>query len=343
MAHKSTNTCRFSDIAEEPMERLPPLRGFETEPLMSLEEATEPLTESVPEIKHMIYNIRQSKIQPKNGLTIDESSSIALYSMEWNPPEESFYIILNKSLRDLNRIKLRPWFRFLRLFFTALSKLPLAKHRIIFRGVKLDLRDQYKEGESIVWWGFSSCTKTLGVLENEQFVGMSGTRTLFTIESDAGKDIREHSFLPKEDEILLLPGREFVVISSAYMGNQLTMIHLKEVQPPFSNIASLPPSSSSSSTSTVNIDSGTTAAAKVTASSVQPKPTTQPKPIIQPVEVSYESKNLTDNDIPRIIKEAFEQKQCTKLNLSWNKIKHEGAALLSKALKHNQVSWLICS
>ena len=203
MAHKSTNTCRFSDIAGEPMQRLAPLRVFENEALVSLEEATEPLTEPVPEIKHMVYNIRQSKIKAKNGLTTDESSSIALYSMEWNPPEESFYIVLNKSLRDLSRRKLRPWFKFLRLFFTALSKLPPAKQRIIFRGVKLNLGDQYKEGERIVWWGFSSCTKTLGVLENEEFVGTSGTRTLFTIESDTGKDIREHSFLPKEDEILL--------------------------------------------------------------------------------------------------------------------------------------------
>ena len=38
MAHKSTNTCRFSDIAGEPMRRLAPLRGFENEPLVSFEE-----------------------------------------------------------------------------------------------------------------------------------------------------------------------------------------------------------------------------------------------------------------------------------------------------------------
>ena len=37
-------------------------------------------------------------------------------------------------------------------------------------------------------------------------------------------------------------------------------------------------------------------------------------------------------------KEALEQKQCTILNLSDNRITYEGAALLSKALKHNEVS-----
>ena len=79
MAHKSTKTCRFSDIGEEPLRRLPPIRGFENAPLVSLEEATDPLIGVVPEIEHMVYNIRQSKIPAKNGLTIDESSSIALY------------------------------------------------------------------------------------------------------------------------------------------------------------------------------------------------------------------------------------------------------------------------
>ena len=158
----------------------------------------------------------------------------------------------------------------MRLFFTALSKLPSANHRIIYRGVKLDLRRKYEQGERIVWWGFSSCTKAVGVLENEQFFGKSGTRTLFAIESDTGKNIREHSFYPHEDEILLLPGREFEVIDSLDMGNQLTMIQLKEVQPRFPTIASLQMSTS-------------------------------------PVKVSYSSKKLTDNDIPGVIKETLQQ------------------------------------
>ena len=85
------------------------------------------------------------------------------------------------------------------------------------------------------------------------------------------------------------------------MGNQLTMIQLKEVEPRFPTIASLPMSTS-------------------------------------PVKVSYKRKNLTDNDIPRVIKQALQQKQCIMLDLSLNRMTHEGAALLSKALKDNEVS-----
>ena len=250
--------------------------------------------------------------------------------IQWNGIHQKsrFILFLTKVYEILTEESYVRGSKFLRLFFTALSKLPSTGHRIIFRGVKLDLREQYKEGECIVWWDFSSCTKSLAVLENEQFVGTSGTRTFFTIESDTGKDIREHSFLPKEDEILLLPSREFKVVSSAYMGNQLTMIHLKEFQPAFPNLPRLPSSNPPLSIPTVTIPSAITVTA----------PSVQPKPIIQPVEVSYSWENLTDNDIPGVVKEALQQKQCTILHLSHNRITHEGAALLSKALRHNEVS-----
>ena len=185
MAHKSTNTCRFSDIGGEPLRKLPPIRGFENEELVSFEEATKPLIGVVEEIEHMLDIVQDHTSKPKSGLSKDESSSITLYSLEWNPREKSFYFILNETLRDNKReTLLPPWLKFLRLFFTGLSKLPSANHRIIYRGVKMDLRNQYNEGERIVWWGFSSCTRTVRILEKDQFVGKSGTRTIFTIESD---------------------------------------------------------------------------------------------------------------------------------------------------------------
>ncbi len=53
--------------------------------------------------------------------------------------------------------------------------------------------------------------------------------------------------------------------------------------------------------------------------------------------MSYESENITDADIQRIINEAFVQKQCTELDLSYNKITHNGAAILAKTLQNNEV------
>ncbi|CAF4740712.1 unnamed protein product, partial [Rotaria sp. Silwood2] len=141
------------------------------------------------------------------------------------------------------------------------------------------------------------------------------------------------SFYQNEDEILLLPGREFEVVSSMDMGHQLTMIQLKEVAPRFPNIASV--TSSEPSTITTTGTAATTAKPVAAAAAVVPKPAPKPKPPVQQVEVSYRQKNITDADIPRVIKEAIVQQQCTKLDLFGNKITHEGAALLAKALRNN--------
>ena len=43
MGHKSTKTCRFSDIGGEPLRRRTPIQGFENEPLVSLDEAIKSL------------------------------------------------------------------------------------------------------------------------------------------------------------------------------------------------------------------------------------------------------------------------------------------------------------
>ncbi|CAF4189089.1 unnamed protein product [Rotaria sordida] len=309
-------------------------------PLVSLEEATQPLIPHVPEIEHMVYIVQGNNIKPQDDLTVDESSSIALYSMEWTPRKNSFYIFLNETLRNANREEmLPPWFKFLKLLLTALSKLPPTGPRTIYRGVKLDLRQKYKEGMRIVWWGFSSCTTTVEVLENDACFGKSGTRTLFAIECDTGKNICHCSFYEKKDEILLLPGREFEVVSSMDMGHQMSMIQLKEVEPRFPNIASLTLSKSPKSIVTKTTDRNP----KPAAAAAAPKAASQPKPPVEPVKISYESKNITDADIKRIIQEAIVQQQCTELNLSNNKITHEGAAILAKELRNNTVTNFLLS
>jgi hypothetical protein len=121
---------------------------------------------------------------------------------------------------------------YLRLVITALHKLPSTRHTV-YRGVKSDLTAQYRQGDTIVWWGFSSCTLSIETLNNERFLGKSGIRTLFNIECDSGKNIRSHSFYADEDEVLLLPARQFKVIGCLDQGNGLQIVQLKETQPKF--------------------------------------------------------------------------------------------------------------
>ncbi|CAF4996205.1 unnamed protein product, partial [Rotaria sp. Silwood1] len=229
-AEKATPALRFADFGQLPKRMLAPIEGYENMPIVSLEEAVKPLVDIVPKVERNVFIVKQNCNEPEDGLSTDESASIMLYTYESMPHEHSLYVILNATLRSEQRQKLTPWFLYLRLALTALSRLP-SKHCFVNRGVREDLRAQYPIGKTFIWWGFSSCTSSIGVLENEQFFGKSGTRTLFQIECHTGKDIKTHSFIQREDEILLLPARQFIVQSCLDSGNGLHIIQLKETDP----------------------------------------------------------------------------------------------------------------
>ncbi|CAF0826525.1 unnamed protein product [Adineta steineri] len=223
---------RVSDIVREPQKMLMPIEGYEEMPIVPLEEAVAPLVSILPKIQTYVYIAKQrcGSVPPDN-LTQDESASIMLYSMEWEPREKLLYVALNAALRTEDRRKLKPWFSYLKLILTALEKLPSTRCHV-FRGVNLDLTNQYTQGKTFVWWGFSSCTTSIEVLKNEQYLGKTGQRTLFTIECDSGKDIIRHSYYQTEKEVLLLPARQFIVVSCLQPAPGLHMVQLKETKPP---------------------------------------------------------------------------------------------------------------
>ncbi|CAF1016138.1 unnamed protein product [Adineta steineri] len=238
---ESQPVSRFSDFTSEPTETLPPIQGYETRPLVSLEEAIHPLIPLVPEVERMAWIVKQNHFDGEHGLTNDEAASILLYTIEWEPKHKSFYIILNNTLRAADRQLLKPWFLYLRLIMTSLAKLPSDSNRLtVYRGVKLDLSAQYPKGSTVTWWGFSSCTTSVDVLSNEQFLGQSGKRTLFTIDCSSAKTIKQYSLFSAEEEVLLPPARQFYVIDSLNSGNGLHIIQLKEIQPKFPLINPVP-------------------------------------------------------------------------------------------------------
>jgi hypothetical protein len=222
---------RITDIAQEPLEVLLPIDGYEEMPLVSLEVAVEKLVHLLPRVQTYAHVAKERCKKPNDNLTQDESASIMLYTMEWKPRDKCLYFALNATLRSKDRENLTPWFLYLRLLFNALFRLPSIS-RTVFRGVKLDLRKKYVKENTIVWWGFSSCTVAMSALQSEVFLGETDVRTMFTIECLNGKDIRKHSYYSSEGEILLLPATQFKVIDSLKQGS-LTIIHLQEIVPCF--------------------------------------------------------------------------------------------------------------
>jgi Ran GTPase-activating protein (RanGAP) involved in mRNA processing and transport len=132
--------------------------------------------------------------------------------------------------------------------------------------------------------------------------------------------------------MLLYPARQFEVISSFNSGNQLKIIHLKEIQPPF------PPSvdqirETQSSSSCVDIPR-------------IPYTNNYLQQIIEQYthqsEVNLEKQELNDEDIEIVVKEAMINKQCTTLNLSYNKITRLGISIISKTLNNNTTLKSLC-
>jgi hypothetical protein len=231
----------FSDLPTVSQKMLRPIQGYENMPLVTLEKAVEPLTPLVPDVAHMVSTVKQYQLDGEHSLTDDESASILLYTMACEPRDKSFYAILNDTLQAANQNLLRPWLLYLRLIMTALAKLPSDAHHItVHRGVKLDLSAQYSKGTIITWWGFSSCTTSLEVLNDERFLGRTGTRTLFNIECQSVKSIKLFSLYPEEEEALIPPGCQFQVTGCLDLGNDLHIIQMKEIQPKFLPINPVP-------------------------------------------------------------------------------------------------------
>ena len=224
------NFIRFSDLEEEPLVTLLSVTGYEQMPLVTLEDAIEPLVSIVPDIKQMVNVVKENCQEIKDGLTVNESASIRLYSMQWQPKDQSFSLILNRILRDDNREKLKAWFLYLKLFMKSLSKLPSIQC-YVYRGVTKDLSHEYSQGKTFIWYGFSLCTQSIETFESEQNLLRTDQRTRFKIECKSAKDIRNHSFHQNNDEILLLCSQRYKVTSNIDSGDGLHIIQVKEIDP----------------------------------------------------------------------------------------------------------------
>jgi hypothetical protein len=233
------SALRFGDMGTLSKRMLAPIEGYEKAPLVTLEEAVKPLVDIVPKVERNVFVVKQNCEEPEDGLTSDESASIMLYTYESKPQKDSLYVKLNETLRSEQRDNLVPWFLYLRLIMTALARLP-SQCCTVVRGINGNLWSEYPKGKTFIWWGFSSCTSSVDVLENEQFFGKNGDRTLFQIECITAKDIKNHSFYQTEEELLLLPARQLQVKACLNSGHGLHIIQLKELKPQFDLIEPVP-------------------------------------------------------------------------------------------------------
>jgi hypothetical protein len=216
---------RFVDNAYD-NKKLPPICGYWSEKLVPLEQA---LKHIVPRIEQLDRSIKAAKTNchfpSEHGLTHDESAALYLYTMEGG--DTSFYRVLNRALRSEDRPALKPWFPYLKLFDTALCKLPTVR-RNVWRGVLGDIDQDIKKNEELTWWNISSCSLSVDVVKG--FLSSETKSTLFLIEAVHGKNISRYTNYPDEDEVLLGPGIHLRVVANAFNHpGGLKILHLVEV------------------------------------------------------------------------------------------------------------------
>ena len=306
---------RFLDIGQELNNFLSPIEGYEKVPLDSLEDSIKPLVSIVPDVQEKARLAKEHCLSPSNNLSCDESAAICLYSMEWKPYEKCLYVMLNSILREENRKKIEPWFSFLKLLITALNRLP-SKHLTVYRGIKADLHNAYPKGQIFVWWGFSSCTTSIDVLQSEKFLGKAGSRTKFIIDCYNGKDISKHSHFAAENEILIPAATQFQVVACLDHGNDFYTIQLKEIQSEKDIQSTLSPP-------------------------IPPKKRDDSK--IRELIEKYKrqsdiylfGKQLTESSIEIIVQYAIIDKQCASLYLRESDLSPQAATILANSLYTN--------
>jgi hypothetical protein len=213
---------RFTDI-ESSTKRLPPVYGYLTHQLLPLQKALEPISSQVDQLdRFRIIANNECHFPSEHQLTRDESAAVFLYTMEWG--ENSFYQVINHVLRAEDRSILKPWFAYLKLFDTAIQKLPTVRMNL-WRGVARNISQNYKKGDEFTWWTISSCSTSVDVIKN--FLGANST--LFLIEAVNGKDICGYTNYSNENEVILCPGTRLRVVSDPLDQPPMHLVHLKEV------------------------------------------------------------------------------------------------------------------
>ena len=102
--------------------------------------------------------------------------------------------------------------------------------------MKGDLRSAHPKGKALIWWSVSSCSTSISVLESPAFLGKSGERTMFSIETYLGRSIHKHSHYDTEDEILLPPGFFLRVVDVSNPATGLYIIHVRGERPPYKTL-----------------------------------------------------------------------------------------------------------
>mmetsp|Transcript_13809 Transcript_13809/g.21860 ORF Transcript_13809/g.21860 Transcript_13809/m.21860 type:complete len:580 (-) Transcript_13809:215-1954(-) len=213
---------RLAGVGDENLKKLPSITGIMETKLRSLSQCCKPLYKIISFLEPVVEGALKfaERMGPQDGISKDQIAAVHLYTCG-----SSFYKKLNETLRDPNRQTVKAYFPYLRLLLSGFQTLlKQGKHVTLWRGVKLDLRSEYKKGGVITWWGVSSCTERRSVAEG--FMGHKGVRMLFQVNAKAFS-IKKFSAFSGEDEYVLRPGTQLQVTKVSSQNDGQVLVELK--------------------------------------------------------------------------------------------------------------------
>ena len=100
--------AHFMDVGAEPLKPFTPLQSYNKEPLVSLQDSVEQLSDELQNIDNKVWTALENSKHPADDLTQDESAAICLYTLQWPDQHTSLYKLLNEALRLEDRWKMQP-------------------------------------------------------------------------------------------------------------------------------------------------------------------------------------------------------------------------------------------
>ncbi|CAF1383332.1 unnamed protein product [Rotaria sordida] len=200
--------CKIGIIKTNPL-RL--INDYLDDRLVSLEEALKPFD---AEIDHLSYNIEEAKAKchypSEYKLTRDESASIYIYTIRWK--DQCLYDHLQAAWRSQDRSKMKPWFKYLKLFKSALDKLPNTKGEI-WQGALYDeaIKETLASESSSLYSTMTSCSPSnTGIVDYLQT--NVGTKLIIVgFKSVNGKSLSDYT-ANQSKEVMLWPGIKLDVV-----------------------------------------------------------------------------------------------------------------------------------
>jgi len=301
--------CNEKFVVANHFQSILSLIKYDSIPLVTIEQAIQPLISFLPQIENYLQLIKdQCRQHTSDLLTFDQRASIMLYAIIWQPYDQCLYFQLNSILRNFNFDQLQSWRLYFKLLFSSLVQLP-SNYSIVYRGSHVDLSKSYQLQKMIHWNDLSLCTNSIEFIHEDVRL-----KTIFLIECQTVKYLQSYCYGEQKNLFVFLPGTKFQVVDCIYHeNNQRYLIKLKEIQSSYllhsRKYCDRYRNSSLEHRILDNEHSWT---------------------------IDLDRQNLTDRDMKIVVKHALNKRNCKRIRLRENFITAHGCSVLSEGLYHNQ-------